>query len=183
VEQWRKILHPTDFSEVSEAAFVSAVTLGREHDAELVLLHILTTSSPYEIEAVGWRDLYEADEADRRRAARAELAVLVGRVERSGVRGATLLADGVPHREIVRIAASIHADLIVMGTHGRSGLDHLLLGSTAARVIRAADCPVLTMRVSPPSVARPRLAERILAAYSQLSHPHPVATRSRRTPS
>lgn len=172
-----------DFSEVSEAAFVSAVALGREHGAELVLLHILTKSSPYEIAAVGWRGLYEADEADRQRAARAELAVLVGRVEQSGVRGAALLAEGIPHREIVRTAASIHADLIVTGTHGRSGLAHLLPGSTAARVILAADYPVLTMRVGPPSVPRPRLTGRILAAYSQLSHPHLVATRSRRTSS
>ncbi len=180
-EQWRRILHPTDFSEVSEAAFVHAVRLGGGHDAELVLLHVLVKPSPYEIEAVGWRGLYEAEEAERRRYAQAQLAALVSRATQAGARTTSLLVEGVPHRGIVHTAASMRADLIVMGTHAWSGLNRLLFGSTAAQVIRAAACPVLTVRVPPAQDAASTRGE-VRALHSNPSYLHPVTTGSRRTP-
>ena len=171
--QWRRILHPTDFSAVSEAAFIHAARLGRQHDAELFLLHVLVRPTPYEIQAVGWHGLHEAAEVERGHDAQAQLDALVERATQTGTRAISLLVDGVPHRRIVHTATSMRADLIVMGTHAWSGLSRLLFGSTAVQVIRAAECPVLTVRV--PSAKAP--------LHSKPFHLHAdLTTGLRRTP-
>jgi nucleotide-binding universal stress UspA family protein len=154
---WKTILHPTDFSEASEAAFAEARRLAGASDAELVLLHVLTPPSAYELQGFEWGALHLPDEAARRHSAAVELGRLVGRAKRRGVRGRAMLVEGVPNREILRIAASIPVDLVVMGTHGRHGLDRLLFGSTASRVVRGARCPVLTVR-APANGHRPHAA-------------------------
>lgn len=143
---WTTILHPTDFSKVSDAAFVEAVRLAGHTDAELVLLHVLTWPSAYELQTVGWPSLYRLDALERRGVAEVELRRLVSLAERRGARGRAMLVEGVPAREIVTVAASIRADLVVMGTHDSRLFDRLLFGDTASRVVRAACCPVLTVR-------------------------------------
>ena len=156
--QWRRILHPTDFSAVSEAAFIHAARLGRQHDAELFLLHVLVRPTPYEIQAVGWHGLHEAAEVERGHDAQAQLDALVERATQAGTRAISLLVDGVPHRRIV---------------HTATGLSRLLFGSTAVQVIRAAECPVLTVRV--PSAKAP--------LHSKPFHLHAdLTTGLRRTP-
>jgi nucleotide-binding universal stress UspA family protein len=150
---WRTILHPTDFSEASNAAFEEAVKLAAASQAELVLLHVVTPASAYEIQAIGWADLHRRDEEARRRWAKHQIRHLVRRARRHGVRTRANVTTGAPDREIVITAEAIGADLVVLGSHGWHVLGWLLFGTTARRVIGAARCPVLTVRAP----AKPQL--------------------------
>jgi nucleotide-binding universal stress UspA family protein len=134
----RTILHPTDFSERSQAAFRLACALARDYDACLIALHVMPTEVVYGEGVVlppshGYRlEMLEKLE---------EL-----RAEGPGVRVETRLAEGNPAEQINRLAEEIPCDLIVMGTHGRTGLGRLLMGSVAEQVVRKAPCPVLTVK-------------------------------------
>jgi nucleotide-binding universal stress UspA family protein len=88
--------------------------------------------------------VYEDLAADTRRRAQAEMTRLVAKAKTAKVRVRGVLLDGIPHEQIVRRAR--RADLVVIGTHGRTGLPRLFLGSVAARVVALAPCPVLTVR-------------------------------------
>jgi nucleotide-binding universal stress UspA family protein len=90
-----------------------------------------------------WRGVYDRIDAQERRVAERRLAALLARARRAKVRARTLLLSGVTYDEIVRAAKSMRADLIVMGSHGRTGLSKLVLGSVAERVSGLAPCPVL----------------------------------------
>jgi len=135
----RTILHPTDFSERSVYALHLACALTRDYGARLVVLHV--AAAPLIIAAEGALPL-EPDSVAR--AEKDQLDRLD--VPDVGVRAERQLAEGDPVTEILRVAGEIHADLIVMGTHGRTGLERLLLGSVAELVMRKAPCPVLTSR-------------------------------------
>jgi nucleotide-binding universal stress UspA family protein len=133
------ILHPTDFSEHSELAFRLACALARDYDARLVLLHV--AAPPMVVYAGGpvppdpWPSLEEA------RAKLHELETHAGHV-----RVESQAMEGDPVDMILRAAEETHSDLIVLGTHGRTALARLLLGSVAESVLRTAPCPVLTVR-------------------------------------
>jgi nucleotide-binding universal stress UspA family protein len=88
------------------------------------------------------RSVYDA----QRKWAEASLEARASDLRQRGVKASWRATTGVPSEEIVEIARQEHAEMIVMGTHGRSGLDRILLGSVAERVIRLAPCPVLTVR-------------------------------------
>jgi nucleotide-binding universal stress UspA family protein len=140
----KRIVCPTDFSDAAAPAERLAAALARSLGAEVVLLHV-ASESPLWRETLGTAQVRAVFEAQRKWAADAlaeRAVVLAG--EGVGARG--LVKVGVAWQEIVRVAADEHADMIVMGTHGRSGLDRLLLGSVTERVVRRAPCPVLTVR-------------------------------------
>jgi nucleotide-binding universal stress UspA family protein len=140
-----KILHPTDFSECAEQARALAIQLARALGAELVLLHVAVQAPLYREGFPTGRELERFFEAQREGARRA----LEDRAADSRGQGVPTLArvvPGVPHEEIVAAARAEGAGLIVIGTHGRSGLGRFLLGSVADRVIRTAPCPVVTQR-------------------------------------
>jgi nucleotide-binding universal stress UspA family protein len=140
-----KVLVPTDFSEPSATALAYGQALARTFGASLHVLSVVE-----EPLAQGWNgfgmpalpELRERVLADAQR----QLEDAVPALERD--RQATELVTrlGEPHHEIVRFARERNVDLIVMGTHGRGGMAHLLLGSVAEKVVRAAPCPVLTVR-------------------------------------
>jgi nucleotide-binding universal stress UspA family protein len=90
--------------------------------------------------------VYERLLADIRTGAQRQLDRLVAKARKAGVRAKGLLLEGVPHERIVRAARATRADLVVLGTHGRTGLGRVLLGSVAGRVVALAHCPVLTVR-------------------------------------
>ncbi len=144
------ILHPTDFSESAVHAEASAVQLAKALGGEVVLLHVTTEPMLYGEGFLGTADVQAVYRAARKWAADrlAERAAAIGR---TGVPARFLLTEGVPFREIVAAAATEGADFIVMGTAGRTGLDRLMLGSVAERVVRLAGCPVVTVR--PPATA------------------------------
>ena len=143
----RRILHPSDFSRASGAAFARAAQLARDNRAELVVLHVLALPLPM-VPGEGYipADVYERMETSSRAWANRELGKRVARAKKAGARARALLAEGVAADRIVRIARSTRSDVIVIGTHGRTGLAKLFLGSVAARVLATARCPVLTVR-------------------------------------
>jgi nucleotide-binding universal stress UspA family protein len=146
VPTFRRIVHPSDFSPASRPAFRKAVELARSHRAQLLIVHVLAMLPVIPDGYVApnvWDDLEQGQRATAQR----QLRGLVARAKAAGARASGALIDiGVTHEQIVRFARSKRADLIVMGTHGRSGLTRALLGSVASRVLSAARCPVLTVR-------------------------------------
>ncbi len=147
---FKKILAPTDFSDDSSLAFSYAEELARRFSAEMVVLHVDQSLvpvmvSPDESLGLGSDSLTRIAE-EQRLAAQRELDKLVNRLRDGGLKARSLLRVGSPFVEIVRTAQSEKADLIVMGTHGRTGLAHALMGSVAERVVQKAPCPVLTIR-------------------------------------
>ncbi len=141
------ILHPSDFSKASGAAFATAVDLAKSNRAELVVLHVLAPPMPL-MAGDGYvsPQVYEDLDKSARAYASKELASLVAKAKKAGVRANAVLRDGIAHEQIVRAARSPLADMIVVGTHGRTGLAKLFLGSIAARVVSTAKCPVMTVR-------------------------------------
>ena len=138
----RVILHPTDFSECSRHAFDIAADLARQYEAALLVLHVAATLGPENV-TYGEATSHLEPESYRQR--------LEEDLRRSvpapaGVSTQYLLAAGEPAREISRVAREHSGDLIVMGTHGSSGLSRLLMGSIAEHVIRLASCPVLVSK-------------------------------------
>jgi universal stress protein A len=140
----RHILAPTDFSDYSTKALSDALELARTFGATLSLLHVLEPS-PYLGEftppTMG-ADLL----GDLERQASAELARVLPEAQAATIAVTRAVVMGSPSQRIVETAAAEHVDLIVMATHGRTGLSHLLIGSVAERVVRTAPCPVLTIR-------------------------------------
>ena len=142
----RRILHPSDFSAASNAAFKKAIEVAKASRAELLIVHVINPIVPVAGEGYVSPKMYEDLAASTRAWARKQLDRLLAKAKKSGVRVKGLLGEGPAHEEIVRIAKRKRADLVVMGTHGRSGLAKLFLGSVAGRVVAAAPCPVLTVR-------------------------------------
>lgn len=143
------ILHATDFSAPSQYAFDLACSLARDHGARVVALHVV----PSPLLAYGGVMTPPPPPPDLWRAAEEGLRQLPA--PDPGVRVEPRLAEGDAAAEIVRAAREVNADLIVMGTHGRGALGRLVMGSVAAKVVRKAPCPVLTVRtpVLEPSAA------------------------------
>jgi len=142
----RRILHATDFSRASRAAFQRAVELARANRAELTLVHVFTPPLVYAPDGYALPQAYQEMLDSVRSQAQKQLDKLLAKARAAGVRARGLLLEGVPHDRIVRAAKSRRADLVVIGTHGRTGLARLFLGSVAGRVVAAASCPVLTVR-------------------------------------
>jgi nucleotide-binding universal stress UspA family protein len=146
MNRMRRILHATDFSKASRAAFSKAVDLAKSQRAELWVLHVLSISPPFVTEGYVPPKVWDEIEAGARTEAKRQLDRLVVRARRKGVRATGLVVLGSPYQDIVRVARRMRADLLVIGTHGRTGLTKVLLGSVAERVLRTAPCPVLTVR-------------------------------------
>lgn len=141
---YERILVPTDGSDATTRAVEEAVDLAAAHGATIHALYVLNTASfasiPTESSVEGVSDMLEREgnaALDEVETVATERSVPVERIQ----------LDGSPAREIVRYAEEADCDLIVMGTHGRGGIDRLLLGSVAERVVRSSNVPVLTVRV------------------------------------
>ncbi len=131
------ILHPTDFSERSGHAFQLACSLARDRGARLIVLHAMP------VPLVQEKRLYREE--------------MAGELNRLGapdpqVRVEHRLEEGDPATQILRVAQETGSDLIVTGSHGRTGLDRLLMGSVAEQVVRRASCPVLTVKAPFPQL-------------------------------
>lgn len=139
-----KTLVPIDFSASSEAALAYAIDLSERLGGELILLHAVAPAVTPVIDAI----LISTPHAlvERFTKAGEHLEALRQRVARPGVSMRTMVVQGASAEEIVRVAEAEGCDLIVMGTHGRTGLPRAALGSVATRVLRTATVPVLTVR-------------------------------------
>ena len=143
---YRRVLHPTDFSKASRRAFDHAVALAKRERAELLLLHVMTPPAPFVGNGYVSPKTYEDLEAAALHSAESQMKTALAKAKKAGGRVTAILSEGVPFEQIVRTAKSKRADLIVIGTHGRTGFSRLFLGSVAERVIQLAPCPVLTVR-------------------------------------
>jgi nucleotide-binding universal stress UspA family protein len=139
--QIRTILHPTDFSEPSQAAWELACALARDYNARLLVVHVYAPPPVYAPDGIAM-PLPQEEPA----ALQARLAALRPADER--IPCEHRLLEGEPAEKILELAQQEHADLIVMGTHGTTGLARLLVGSVAESVLRKAPCPVLTVRAA-----------------------------------
>jgi len=141
-----KILTAIDFSDSSDFAFEYALTLARQFQAELTVMHVIN-------EPVDLRGFYvphisfEQLEKEIEEGAEKMMGTFCQTKMGDYTRYTTLVVAGIPYEEIIRKAEESGASLIVLGTHGRTGIDHLIFGSTAERVVRSAACPVLTIRM------------------------------------
>ena len=143
----KNILVATDFSEPSEAALLYGKNFARQHGAALHVLHVVDDAMAHAMTPIGVApDIgrlqmeLEADAAQR-------MAELVTDEERQRFHARTAIrTSGWPASAILNYANDEHIDLIIVGTHGRTGLAHFFLGSVAQHVVRSAPCPVLTVR-------------------------------------
>jgi universal stress protein A len=134
---FKRIVCATDFSDTAEAAWDLACELARTHEAELVLVHVFIELPIYsEVAVTSIQQVWE----EQQLTARIQTAV------KRGLGARYLLKTGTAPDEIVQAANDEHADLIVVGTHGRTGIERLVIGSVAERVVRTAPCPVLTVK-------------------------------------
>lgn len=139
---YERILVPTDGSDASRSALEEAITLARDQDAELHVLHVVDLTAIEPMHGGGEAVIESIEEAGERTVEEA-----VARAEEAGlpsVEGTTV--TGVIHEEIVAYVEDHGMDLVVIGTHGRTGLDRILLGSVAEKVVRLSPVPVLTVR-------------------------------------
>jgi len=140
----KHILVPTDFSEYADYALDYAIELAKTLQARLTVLYVLHLSSL----ALGdappavLDDTLKAMETNAQQRTQMALA----RVQQAGLQGESAIVEGIPFQTIIETAERRDVDLIVMGTHGRTGLTHALMGSVAERVVRLAPCPVLVTR-------------------------------------
>jgi len=146
VKTFDKILTAIDFSENSELAFDYAVTMATQFNSELTIMHVIN-------EPVDLRGFYvphisfEQLEKEIEEGAAKMMETFCSTKLGSFTNYKSVLVSGIPYEEITRKAEEIGASLIILGTHGRTGLDHILFGSTAERVVRSAACPVMTIRL------------------------------------
>jgi len=146
---WKTILVPHDFSSSANHAAAIARDEAKAHGSTLILLHVIQLPSQMEPEAVIMPEGTGAPIKVRDYAinqGEAHLADLVARLEKDGVQATSFLRIGNPVDEILTFADENAVDLIVMGTHGRSGLQHLLVGSVTERIVRMSKKPVLSIR-------------------------------------
>lgn len=139
-----RILCPTDFSLFSSRALRHAVALAERFEARLTLLHVIPQWIPY----AGGAAPFPAPPLvgpEINRHIEKDLRAFAGPAEEAGIAVELLVREGDPWREIVAVAEEQPADLVVMGTHGRSGFEQLLLGAVAEKVLHRAPCPVLTV--------------------------------------
>jgi len=146
MKPFEKILTAIDFSESSDFAFEYALTLARQFQSELTVMHVIN-------EPVDLRGFYvphisfEQLEKEIEEGAEKMMEKFCQTKMGDFTSYTTAVVAGIPYEEILRKAEETGASLIVLGTHGRTGIDHLIFGSTAERVVRSATCPVLTIRM------------------------------------
>jgi nucleotide-binding universal stress UspA family protein len=140
------ILFPTEFSEGSSYALEYAVDLAKRYNAKLYLLHVIydiAKGAGWYVPHISMDELYK----DIEKGVKKELDRF-GNEELRGLKNVVrTVVIGVPHDEITEFVKKNKIDLIVMGSHGKKGMDRILFGSTAAHVVRFAPCPILTVRI------------------------------------
>lgn len=144
----KKILYPTDFSDSSLEALKYAISFAREFKAKLVLMHVV--NEKVFSEGLNLPRVVSIEALEREMTAEAErqMKVIIPVEERGRLDAETVIVRGNPFLEIIRYAHERDVDLIIIGTHGRSGVEHVIFGSTAEKVVRKAPCPVLSVKPS-----------------------------------
>ncbi len=142
----KTILFATDFSESSDYAFEYALSLAKKFEARLILMHVI--NEPVDLRGfyvphISFDKLEEEVEQGAKKMMEKFCRAHLGEYANYE----TVIVPGIPYDEVIKKAKASAADLIVMGTHGRTGLDHVLFGSTAEKVVRRSAVPVMTVRM------------------------------------
>jgi len=146
MRDFKTILFATDFSESSDYAFQYAYSLAKKFNARLLLVHVI--NEPVDLRGfyvphISFEKLEEEIEEGAQK--------MMEKFCRTHIRDydnyESIIVPGIPYDEIIKKATDNSADLIVLGTHGRTGLDHVLFGSTAEKVVRKSPVPVMTIRI------------------------------------
>lgn len=142
--KFKTILCPLDLTDESKSAVPLAFSMARTFGATLLLVHVVDDAFPYP-DVFAWRkpgeDFYKA----MRKEASDQLESLIARYG-ADTKAEKVILQGRPSEEVVALAGERKADLIVLSTHGRTGLDHALMGSQAEKILRRAPCPVLSLK-------------------------------------
>jgi nucleotide-binding universal stress UspA family protein len=140
----KNILCPIDYSVYSEKALKYAIEFAEKYNAKLYLMHVLDIR----IYDITDPELYNVNVIDKEtiNKLRERLHKCISEDTRKNIEVETIVIEGVPFAEIIKKAREYKVDLIVLGTHGRTGLSHAIMGSVAEKVVRKAPCPVLTIR-------------------------------------
>lgn len=144
--EFKKILFPTDFSEGALKALPFAVDMAKMFSSELYMLHVvydIATASGLYVPHISMTEMYKEIESGAMR----ELEKFGYALRKDFKAVQYHVLKGVPYEEIINFAEENKIDLIVIGSHGRRGIDRVLFGSTAERVVRYSRCPVLTIKV------------------------------------
>ncbi len=142
-----RILVPTDFGEAADAALAYGRELARNFGGHIEVLHVADNVFSRAVGIEGYMATYPEIQHDVEESARARLAQLLSDEDRVVLGAKAIIrTSNSPALEIVKYASDTNVDLIIMGTHGRGPMAHLLMGSVAERVVRTAPCPVLTVR-------------------------------------
>ena len=144
--EMERILFATDFSEGSSSALPYAIDMAKQYGAKLFLVHVIydvAKTAGWYVPHVSIDEIY----CDMEKSARKELEKCYVDEMRGLQSVEHVVLKGMPYEEIVRFAEERKIDLIVLGTHGRRGIDRMLFGSTAEQVVRNAPCPVLSVRI------------------------------------
>lgn len=142
----RRVLVPTDFSKHSENALRYAAAFAERFGAELLVLHVVQDLALFVPDAIAVAPPVAPAVEVLVESAQQALDRLVAAPPLAGLKVRALVREGTPFWEIIQTAQEENADLIVLATHGHSGLVHVLLGSVTEKVVRKAPCPVLTVR-------------------------------------
>jgi universal stress protein A len=144
---YRRVLWPTDLSRLARTALPHALQLAAGSKGELIIVHVLPTVPAYlapEIARLPWDQIDRANRAiGKGKLDRMTTAI---QAEHPELQVHNILAKGVVAEEVLRAARRLRCHLIVLATHGRTGLKHVLMGSVAENVVRRAPCPVLIVR-------------------------------------
>ncbi len=147
MKEFKNILVATDFSESSDLAFDYALSLAKKFDARLLVVHVI--NEPVDLRGfyvphISFEKLEEEIEEGAKKMMEKFCRTHLHDYENYD----SFIVPGIPYDEIIKKAGEENADLIVIGTHGRTGLDHVLFGSTAEKVVRRSPTPVMTIRIT-----------------------------------
>ncbi|OGV97931.1 MAG: hypothetical protein A2Z59_11040 [Nitrospinae bacterium RIFCSPLOWO2_02_39_17] len=145
MQKIERILLPTDFSDFSKNAMEYAVSLVRMHKAKLYVLHVIEhifDISGFYVPHLPVNELYREMEET----AKNEIEKFINKKSREGIEVENMVVSGTPFLEIIRTAREKNIDLIVIATHGRTGLEHVLFGSVAEKVVRKSPCSVFVVK-------------------------------------
>ena len=142
--EFGKILFPTDFSESAENASRYALSLAKKYGSKVYVIHVI---EPFTYTTEFGLD-FSAQLKEMEASARRLLDDIVASIKKTNLDVESVLITGEPFVEIIKYARKEQVDLIVMATHGRSGIEHMLMGSVAEKVVRKSPCPVLTIKKS-----------------------------------
>ncbi len=145
MEMIKKILVPIDFSDYSKKALHYTVKLAKSFDAELFLVYVIEPMV-YPADLSMGQMVMPQSEVNLSEKAKSELEELATNEIGDSLNYNILIKTGKPFMEVIETASEVDADLIIIATHGHTGVEHLLFGSTAEKIVRKAPCPVLTLR-------------------------------------